>query len=127
MAHLSTYFFLDDVTGTHDVKKLKRELDTLPGVTSVSISDSGCLAVDYDSTGVRQEQIRQKVLDLAIRSGRLNRKAAPQGAVFFILPLPGVRGGTPLLPPSSPTGRRRAPSAGKRTAPLRPPGTPPEG
>lgn len=64
MAHLSTYFSLEDAVGPHDVKRLKRELDTLPGVTSVSVSDGGCLAVDYDSTGVRQEQIRQKVQDL---------------------------------------------------------------
>ena len=40
------------------------ELDTLPGVTSVSVSDNGCLAVDYDSTGVRQADIQQKVQEL---------------------------------------------------------------
>ena len=60
MSQLSTYFSLDDVHGKHDVNQLKRELDTLPGVTSVSISENGCLAVDYDSTGIRQEEIRQK-------------------------------------------------------------------
>ena len=64
MAHLSTYISLEAAQDRHDIKQLKRVLDTLPGVTSVSISDNGCLAVDYDSTGVRQEQIRQKVLDL---------------------------------------------------------------
>ena len=67
MAHLSTYFSLEDAQDRHDVKKLKRELDALPGVTSVSVSDGGCLAVDYDSTGVRQEQIRQKVLDMGFQ------------------------------------------------------------
>ena len=67
MSQLSTYFSLDDVHGKHEVNQLKRELDTLPGVTSVSISDTGCLAVDYDSTGVRQEQIRQKVLDMGFQ------------------------------------------------------------
>ena len=64
MAHLSTYISLEAAQDRHDIKQLKRALDTLPGVTSVSISDNGCLAVDNDSTGVRQEQIRQKVLDL---------------------------------------------------------------
>lgn len=64
MAHLSTYFSLEDSAGKHDVKRLKHGLDSLPGITSVSISDSGCLAVDYDTTGVRQEQIRQKVQEL---------------------------------------------------------------
>ena len=64
MAHLSTYFSLEDAQGRHDAKLLKRELDTLPGVTSVSISENGCLAVDYDSTGIRQEEIRQKIQEL---------------------------------------------------------------
>lgn len=64
MAHLSTYFSLADVSGKHDISRLKQGLDTLSGVTSVSVSDTGRLAVDYDSTGVCQEQIRQKVQEL---------------------------------------------------------------
>lgn len=67
LAQLSTYLSLEDAAGKHDVKLLKRELDALPGVTSVSISGNGCLAVDYDSTGVRQEQIQQKVRDLGFQ------------------------------------------------------------
>lgn len=54
---------LDRNADRHDVKLLKRELDTLPGVTSVSVSGER-LAVDYDSTGVRREDIRQKVQSL---------------------------------------------------------------
>lgn len=61
MAHLSTYFSLENPAGPGDKKRLKRELDTLPGVTSVSISPSGCVAVDYDTTGVRQAELLQKV------------------------------------------------------------------
>ena len=63
MAHLSTYFSLEHPASSHDAKELKRELDTLPGVTSVSVS-GGRLAVNYDSTGVRREDIRQKVQSL---------------------------------------------------------------
>ena len=63
MAHLSTYFSLEHPASSHDAKELKRELDTLPGVTSVSVS-GGRLAVDYDSTGVWREDIRQKVQSL---------------------------------------------------------------
>ena len=63
MAHLSTYFSLEHPASSHDAKELKRELDTLPGVTSVSVS-GGRLAVDYDSTGVRREDIRQNVQSL---------------------------------------------------------------
>ena len=63
MAHLSTHFSLDHSADSHDAKQLKRELDTLPGVTSVSVS-GGRLAVDYDPTGVRREDIQQKVQSL---------------------------------------------------------------
>ena len=64
MAHLSTYFSLENAGGKHDEKRLKQGLDTLPGVTGVSVSGSGCLAVDYDTTGTRQDEIRQKVQEL---------------------------------------------------------------
>lgn len=71
MAHLSAYFSLGDAAGKHDAALLKRELDTLPGVTSVSVSGGGCLAVDYDTSGVRREEILQKVHELGfqLRSG----------------------------------------------------------
>ena len=61
MAHLSTYFSLEHPASSHDAKELKRELDTLPGVTSVSVSGGGQLAVDYDATGVRQADILEKI------------------------------------------------------------------
>ena len=57
MAHLSTRFSLEQPADRHAVKQLKRELDTLPGVTSVSVSGSR-LAVDYDPTGVRRADIQ---------------------------------------------------------------------
>ena len=60
MAHLSTHFSLEQPADSHDVRQLKRELDTLPGVTSVSVSGTR-LAVDYDPSGVRREDIQQKV------------------------------------------------------------------
>lgn len=64
MAHLSTYFSLENAAGAHDEKRLKQGLDALPGVSSVSLSDRGCVAVDYDSTGVRQDDIRRRVQEL---------------------------------------------------------------
>ena len=63
MAHLSTYFSLEHPASSHDAKELKRELDTLAGVTSVSVSGSR-LAVDYDPSGVRREDIQQKIQSL---------------------------------------------------------------
>ena len=67
MAHISAYFSLENANGYHAATRLKQGLDTLPGVTSVSLSGQGCLAVDYDSTGVRQEEIRQKVQELGFQ------------------------------------------------------------
>ena len=72
MAQLSTHFSLENVHGKHDTKKLKQELDGLPGITSVSVSQTGHLAVDYDSTGIRQEQIRQKIQDLGFPLSNTN-------------------------------------------------------
>ena len=63
MAHLSTHFSLDHPADRHAAKQLKRELDTLAGVTSVSVSGSR-MAVDYDRSGVRREDIQQKIQSL---------------------------------------------------------------
>ncbi len=64
MAHLSTCFSLENASGKHDEKRLKQGLDALPGVTSVSVSGNGCVAVDYDTTGIRHDEIRQRVQQL---------------------------------------------------------------
>ena len=61
----SAYFTLDDLGGKHEVKALKRELDTLHGVVSVSISQkTNSVAVDYDTTGENCEKIQKKIKDL---------------------------------------------------------------
>lgn len=58
MAKTSVYFTLGDLHDRHDEKTIKRELDTLPGVLSVSVSDgSGRVAVDFDTTGVQAGRI----------------------------------------------------------------------
>lgn len=67
MAHISAYFSLENAGSKHDIKRLKQGLDALPGVTAVSVSGQGCLAVDYDSTGTRQEEIRQKIQELGFQ------------------------------------------------------------
>ena len=76
MAHLSTYFSLEDPAGTHDVKRLKRELDGLPGVTSVSVSPGGCLAVDYDSSASKVNQQNRIKLMLATAQKNLEKELA---------------------------------------------------
>lgn len=71
MSHESIYFAMRPLSG-HQAKAIKRELDTLPGVTSVSVSQAeGRVAVDYDSTGVRPDAIRRKLEDLGLSAGSL--------------------------------------------------------
>lgn len=62
MSKASVYFTLGDLKDKHDEKAIKRELDTLPGVRSVSVSDSSNrVAVDFDTTGVQPDRIRKKL------------------------------------------------------------------
>ena len=62
MSKASLYFTVDEVNGKHDVKELKRELDTFPGVISVSVNDKAeSIAVDFDTTGVKQEQLEKRI------------------------------------------------------------------
>ena len=62
MSQASAYFTLGDLDDQHDKKAIKRELDTLPGVRSVSVSDgSNRVAVDFDTTAVQSDQIRKRL------------------------------------------------------------------
>lgn len=62
MSKASIYFTVDNVNGKHDVKELKRELDTFPGVISVSVNNkTESIAVDFDTTGVQQEQLQKHI------------------------------------------------------------------
>lgn len=62
VAHESVYFNVSKDVGLHDTSLLKRALDSLPGVTSVSIDKgSGRIAVDYDDTGVTRNEIQKKI------------------------------------------------------------------
>lgn len=62
MSNASIYFTVNIVDGKHDVKELKRELDTFPGVTSVSVNDkTKSIAVDFDTTAVQQERLQKRI------------------------------------------------------------------
>lgn len=62
MSKASAYFTLDSIDGRHDIKNLKRELDTIRGVISVSVSDTNdSVSVDFDTTGAGYEQIEKKI------------------------------------------------------------------
>jgi copper chaperone CopZ len=75
MSKASIYFKVDDINGKHETKKLKRELDKFHGVISVSVSDAaGSIAVDYDTSGVKQEQLKAKIEELDTPSPSSSRK-----------------------------------------------------
>lgn len=62
MPKASIYFTLSKVDGKHDVKEIKKSLDMLPGVESVSVNgDSNFVAVDYDTTAVLSDRIQKQL------------------------------------------------------------------
>ena len=60
----SAYFTVQGISGKHDVKEIKRGLDTLPGVLSVSVGDDGRVAVDFDTTGIQSGRIEKQLADM---------------------------------------------------------------
>ena len=48
----------------HDVKEIKRELDTLPGVLAVTVSNESRVSVDFDTTGVQTGRIERQLTDM---------------------------------------------------------------
>jgi copper chaperone CopZ len=65
MPSQTAWFTIGNLKGSHDAGLLKKKLDELPGVTSVSINESlSRLAVDYDSTGVKPEKIANRIREL---------------------------------------------------------------
>lgn len=61
MSKASVYFTLDGLDQKQDGEAIKRELDTLPGVLSVSVSGANRVAVDYDTTGVQSGRIEKQL------------------------------------------------------------------
>lgn len=62
MSKASIYFTLSRADGKHDVKEIKKTLNMLPGVESVSVNeDSDYVAVDYDTTGVLYDRIQKQL------------------------------------------------------------------
>jgi len=65
MSKESAYFQLSDLSGRHDTKDLKRELDALHGVLSVSVNlKNNLLAVDYDNSGVTCDRLEKHLKQL---------------------------------------------------------------
>ena len=64
MTKASTCFTVDGISGKHDVKEIKRELDTLLGVISVTVNNNSRVSVDFDTTGVQTDRIRKQLTDM---------------------------------------------------------------
>jgi len=61
----SAYFTVNNLSGKHDTKIIKQQLDTFPGVISVSVSQQKkCVAVDFDNTGVDSDRLEKKMNEL---------------------------------------------------------------
>lgn len=72
----SAYFLVNSIDNKQQIKKIKKDIDTLPGVLSVSVNEqNGRIAVDYDNTGATRRQIKNKINDLGFEiSEELNEK-----------------------------------------------------
>lgn len=65
MSKESAYFQLSDLSGKHQTKDLKQELDAFAGVLSVSVNTGkNLLAVDYDNTGVTCDRLENRLKQL---------------------------------------------------------------
>ena len=70
---------VERVNGKHDLKEIKRGLDQLHGVTSVSVNLAhNLLAVDYDSSGTSYDQIEHRLnalgYEVAADTSRINTR-----------------------------------------------------
>lgn len=60
----SAYFRVESLDSKRDVKDIKRQLDAIPGVISVSINaQEAKVAVDFDNSGVKQADIRKRLVE----------------------------------------------------------------
>ena len=64
MTRANACFTVGCISGKHDVKEIKRELDTLPGVLSVTVSNESRVSVDFDTTGVQTGRIERQLTDM---------------------------------------------------------------
>lgn len=62
MSNESAYFIVQSIHGRHGIGEIKRELDTLHGVSAVSVNaEKNLVAVDYDSSGTSYDAIEHKL------------------------------------------------------------------
>lgn len=68
MSKESAYFKTENLNGKHDVKQIKKELGSIPGVISASVNlENNRIAVDFDNSGVKHTQIEDKLKKLGLQ------------------------------------------------------------
>ena len=64
MSKESVWLNVEGMSCSHCEKRVKAALDAIRGVISVSVNlDEGKVAVDYDTTGVSEEQIKETIIE----------------------------------------------------------------
>lgn len=65
MSRESVYFLINKIDEKYDIKNIKRELDSLKGILSVSVNDkTNRVAVDYDAKDVEKHHIKNKIINM---------------------------------------------------------------
>jgi copper chaperone CopZ len=65
MSKASIYFTLPDMSDNHDLKDIKKELDSLRGIISISVNAKAKkVTVDFDNTGTDGEAITNRIREL---------------------------------------------------------------
>ena len=69
MSKASAYFTVEDFKGKRDGKDIKKEIDKIPGVISVSVNnETARVAIDFDTTGVTQNELENKLKNLGFKA-----------------------------------------------------------
>jgi len=64
MSKETVWLNVEGMSCSHCEKRVKEALDAIRGVISVSVNlDEGKVAVDYDTTGVNEEQIKRTIIE----------------------------------------------------------------
>lgn len=74
MAQVSIQYALDQELSTHEEETIKKSLDEFLGVKSVALNlQDGLLCIDYDDTGVKQEQLERRLDELGYSLSLIDR------------------------------------------------------
>lgn len=68
MSKESVYFKIENLNDKHDMKQVKKQLDKIGGVISISVNTtSHKVAVDFDNTAASQSQIEGSLEKLGFK------------------------------------------------------------